>query len=143
VSSAPKSRRASQGTPLQHFPGNVSTHLRSWWAFGLQDTQTLPPLSAVIPAGRPCRCCSFAMFWSGHLPDTTLDGLLGPPDSPPPDTPHTDPTCPWCHSALTLLYVSSSAHDLLWLHIIHRLFMCPERTWTPSCLSIFVLKCCS
>jgi hypothetical protein len=52
----------------------------------------------------PADATIFVMFWSGHLPK---------------------PTCTWCHSEVTLLDVSCSAHDFPWLHIIHRLFICP------------------
>jgi hypothetical protein len=48
----PRIPPAPQAPPLQHCPGNV-THLRSWWIVGLQDTQTLSALTAVVPANRP------------------------------------------------------------------------------------------
>jgi hypothetical protein len=108
----PESPPASHAPPLQPSPGYVSTHLRSWWIFGLQDAQTLPALSAVVPAGHPCRCCSSAMFRSVHLPAPALDGLQGPPNSPAPAIPHTDSTCPWCHSEVTLPSMPSFARDL-------------------------------
>jgi hypothetical protein len=71
------------------------------------------------------------MFWSDHLLEPNLDGLQGPPDSPAPATTHTDSTCPWCHSEVTLLDVPSSARDLPWLHIIHRLLLCPAGLGRP------------
>jgi hypothetical protein len=116
MSSALESSPASMGPSLQHCTGYVSTHPRS--RFGLQDAQSLPAKSTVIPAGRPCRCCSFTMFRRGHLPEPTLNGLQCPPDSPP-GTPHTNSTCPWCHFDITLPDVPSSARDLPWLLCIH------------------------
>jgi hypothetical protein len=62
---------------------------------------------------------------------TTLDGLQGPPDSSAPATPHTDSTCPWCHSEVTLPEVPSSACDRPWLHIIYRLLLCPTGPGHP------------
>jgi hypothetical protein len=47
-----------------------------------------------------------------------------PPDSPAPATPHTDSTCPWCLSEVTVPEVPSSDRELPWLHIIHRLPLC-------------------
>jgi hypothetical protein len=131
VKGAPKSPPASQGPPLQHCPGNVLTHLRAWRTCGLQDEQTLPCLLTVVPSGRPCRCCSFCHVSECPSPRPTLDGLPGPPDSPTPVKPHTDSTCLLCHSEATLPDVSSSAHDLPWLHIIHHLFMCPAGPGRP------------
>jgi hypothetical protein len=77
----------------------------------------------------------FAMCWSSHLPESTLDGRQGSPGSPAPATPHTDFTCPWCPSE-----VPSSAWDLPWLHIIHRLLLCPAGQGRPHLN--FVQKCC-
>jgi hypothetical protein len=79
----------------------------------------------------PTDAALFAMFQSGHLPEPNLDGLHDPPDSPASATPHTDSTCPWCRSKVTLPAVPSSACDLPWLHIIHRLLLCPAEQGRP------------
>jgi hypothetical protein len=79
----------------------------------------------------PADAAVFAMFRSGHLPEPNLDGLHGPPDSPAPATRHTDSTCPWCRSEVTLSGMTSSARDLPWLHIIHRLLLCPAGQRRP------------
>jgi hypothetical protein len=79
----------------------------------------------------PADAAVFAMFRSGHLPVPDLDGLHGPPDTPAPATPHTDSTCPWCHSDVNLSAVTSFARDLPWLHIIHRLLLCPSGQGRP------------
>jgi hypothetical protein len=64
----------------------------------------------------PADAAIFVTFWSGHLPK---------------------PTCTWCHSEVTLLDVSCSAHDFPWLHIIHRLFICPA---VPRCPPLFQFR---
>jgi hypothetical protein len=90
-----------------------------------------PPCQQWYLQVAPADAAVFAMFRSGHLPEPDLDGLQGPPDSPAPATRHTDSTCPWCRSEVTLPGVTSSARDLPWLHIIHRLLLCPAGQRRP------------
>jgi hypothetical protein len=134
---SPESLPVSHGPSLQHCPGHVSTQLRLQQTICLQDAQTLSALLVALPAGRPC--CSFRHVSEWPSPRTHLGWPARPSDSPALATPHTDSTCPWCHSAVTRPKVPSSARDLPWLQIIHRLLLCPAcgcRTGTPSSLPI-------
>jgi hypothetical protein len=76
------------------------------------------------------------MKWQS-LPEPALDGLQGPPDSPSLATPRPDSTCSWCHTGVTLPEVPSSARDLPWLHIIHRLLLCLAVPGRPPLFQFF------
>jgi hypothetical protein len=92
--------RAPRGAPLQHCPGYVSTHFRSWWTSVLLDTQSpFPPRESPYVGSCTCRCCGFGHVSEWPSPRTQL----GRPARPlPHPLSHTHSTCPWSHSEVIL-----------------------------------------
>jgi hypothetical protein len=79
---------ACEGPPLQHCPGYVSTHLRAWWAFGLQDTSTPDGFRTTEPRAKTQNSGmqnSRSVQQFGTEPPTNMPSSLGL--SPPPICP--------------------------------------------------------
>jgi hypothetical protein len=38
--------------------------------------------------------------------------------------------------------VPSSDHDISWLHIVHRLLLCPACGWQHPVVNVFLISCC-
>jgi hypothetical protein len=127
----PPNLRLRPGPPRDSIAQDVYQHINR----GGRTDKPFPLCQQRYLQAASADAAAFAMCWSGHLPEPTLDGMQGSPGSPAPAIPHTDFTCPWCPSE-----VPSSTWDLPWLHIIHRLLLCPAGQGRP--LLNFVQKCC-
>jgi hypothetical protein len=127
MSSTPESPPACQlgpGPPDRALPRiciNTSSIVVDLWLAG----RTNPSCSVGSGTCRsPLQMLQFCHVSEWPSPRPSLDGLPGPPD-------RKAPTCSCCHSEVILPDVPSSAHYLPWLHIIHRLFMCPAGPGRP------------
>jgi hypothetical protein len=91
----------------------------------------------------PADAAVLDMLCSGHLPEPPLNGLPGHLDSPAPTNPYTSFICTWCHSDMMPPKVPSSARNLPWLHIVHRLLLCcacsPGHHPVSQCFSALLL----
>jgi hypothetical protein len=93
------------GTLLQHCPGIYHHIFDCGRPLACRTHKPFPICWQWYLQAASADAAVFAMHRSGHVPDPTLDGLPGPPDSPAPANHHTDFACLWCHSEVTLLDV--------------------------------------